>query len=212
LTADWCHPPHPIENRGGWFDGEKTSAQIHGFSTYPSAVFSAWIKGSQPNGTIFNLNAQFWDGIEEYYGKQCDWNDCEVEGGAIELWITPCGSVRATFGDEDAASSEGTYTGGWTYITFRYTYEEANFESGTSGISVMLDGTEVFQFSSDYYIHPQWEPAFHVGSYHGYLYHWNGFIHSFDYRIETSISDVNFTSNCSGGACAFCQDFHNTAE
>jgi hypothetical protein len=43
VEIDHCFPPWYIEGRGGYFDGQKISAEVTSFTSYPTATINAWV-------------------------------------------------------------------------------------------------------------------------------------------------------------------------
>jgi len=56
VDADYCHPPYPIQFRGGYFNGDNTSVEITNFSTYQKGAFEMWARTKNPGGTLFSLD------------------------------------------------------------------------------------------------------------------------------------------------------------
>jgi len=182
-----------------------------------------WAKAPKPNGTLFSVDVEFWQGMNDYRNgcQGCDWEDCQVSTcGKIELWLTPCGAVGLNFGEYREVSSEDTYNGEWSY--FRTHYDQVRevevgpsrrLSAGThlhdlTKVSVELNGSPIMSFDYEMLVYPQWNPDFHVGSYKGHMYHFEGFIHSFYYNISPDNGACNFlaSSSCASG-CNVCPDY-----
>jgi len=75
-------------------------------------------------------------------------------------------------------------------------------------VNVELNGAQIMMFDYEALVFPQWDPDFHIGSYKGHMYHFEGFIHSFYYNIAPYIGACNFLVDtaCAEG-CGICPDF-----
>ncbi|MEE4247722.1 MAG: hypothetical protein V2I33_20155, partial [Kangiellaceae bacterium] len=132
----------------------------------------------------------------------CDWTECPSYCGRVELWVTPCGAIKATYLDQTFTSAEETYTGGWAFVELEYS-RNVNGYMSNSDFDVRLNGVDVFNTMSNYLVEPTRNTNFHIGSYDGFLYHWNGFINYFAYQTILSIGTPNFTTTRVGG-CNVC--------
>lgn len=208
IQVGWCHPPYIIEQRGGYFDGKNMSLQITNWSPYPQASYSMWAKGYNPNGTLFSVDVDFWNGYNDYYNGcvGCDWLECQVaQCGVIEMWITPCGAIGVNFGNTRYVSDEDVYNGAWSYFRLSYDHNTEGLRKST--VTLELDGTEITTFDYDYLVYPRNDPEFHLGSYKGHLYNFQGFIHSYYYTIEPTSEPCNFLSTGCADGCTTCPDY-----
>jgi len=75
-------------------------------------------------------------------------------------------------------------------------------------VNVELNNVGLIQFEYEMQVYPQWNPDFHLGSYKGHQYHFEGFIHSFYYTIETYGALCNFLQDTlCGVGCNICPDY-----
>lgn len=65
VTASYCNPPRPIQDRGIHFDGTQTLA-VEGFYFHSQFTFGIWAHPKQGNASLLSYDYSIWEGWDEW--------------------------------------------------------------------------------------------------------------------------------------------------
>lgn len=174
VTADWCHPPMPITDRGQFFDGSSNSLLLHDFEIYRTFTISMTARISNTDASLFSAQvALFSDAGDDGRGIE----------GILDLFLSSCNAIVFDFGPDRVQSAEELDVDVWRQVTVLGEGVNTPGEMATT-LTLLIDDVEEDTFDSNYVIWPDSDPNFHIGSYKGLLYFSHGYVKDFIYSIE----------------------------
>lgn len=100
----------------------------------------------------------------------------------IDFFISTCNGLVFDFGPTRIESDEGLLTEDWMKVRVEGVGTTIPDETSTV-LKLYHNDVEVNAETSNYVIWPDLEPNFHIGSYKGVVYHFNGFVYDFCYEL-----------------------------
>jgi len=118
ICADWCHPHMPLigGNRGGYFNGTKSSLKLNNFIMNGQFTFNIGAR-------ILNNDVSLFSAQVDMMTNNRDNNDDEgselaANKGIIDFFITGCDGIVLDFGpDRFKSAMEHVYDGSWAMFT-----------------------------------------------------------------------------------------------